>query len=791
MKKIITVFIFAVIFNLIARDINVKNEGTPGNNTNDALRRIDKVLAQKPDYLIICLGINDALNSSKLIAPKQYEANLKLIIEKAKEKGTQEIILFNLPPVIEKYVKKRHPLLSEKTPNLIIDEYNMIIKKLADTYKIPLADIHGFIEKNGNATEEKSSLIRNIANSDAEDGIHLTENGYFQMARLVYKLLKDKAINGNIVCFGDSVTYGSHMDGVGTASGCTYPGVLKRLLQQKNREPYFVSGVDEINIKSLGARGNGITDDTDTIQKIIDTYLPQYTNDKIQDHYATAVYPTLRIPAGRYLITKTLDLSFRNDLKIICDGEIFYDGPLDGTVIEAKCSSRFYVDGLKIDGQHKAGRFIHISGNGTSDGNTDSKNKCKGKGNVAGIRIQNCKFQNQNKYSEHAIFDTIPYSEDTKESWYYSMDDSSFDNCIFSSYGTKNFAVSLSSSENSFTCCNFYTPNGIFMKGGSTAKFYKCVFSIMRCNYKGAVYVAPDSHIGEISFFGCYLESSSQPLVNVDETSKYGRVFINIFGGLFAQLPNTKFFIYIPETVTGTINAYAPRFQSKVGKISNPSGSIYMNKLTDSPRTGDFMVETEAKQVVTITGIAEKDLIFESSANGSCAEFTIGEEENINEFKYKSLDNLLTTVGFSRGSTIKINLTQDSEITRSHTLRANINIQLNGKKLSIGNSINLYGGAILTIQNGSLHFDKSASVVNNGSYLYISESKINKIFPGYVIHHIAGTTCIINSESTADEMMEAGNETANGQILIRNLKVKDINAFISINKNNFVNSIYK
>jgi hypothetical protein len=32
------------------------------------------------------------------------------------------------------------------------------------------------------------------------------------------------------VCFGDSITFGQHVDGEGTATGGTYPGVLARML---------------------------------------------------------------------------------------------------------------------------------------------------------------------------------------------------------------------------------------------------------------------------------------------------------------------------------------------------------------------------------------------------------------------------------------------------------------------------------------------------------------------------------------------------------------------------------
>ena len=47
--------------------MGVQNFGISGNNTSEGLARFSTVLAANPDHLVLYFGINDALNSAKLI----------------------------------------------------------------------------------------------------------------------------------------------------------------------------------------------------------------------------------------------------------------------------------------------------------------------------------------------------------------------------------------------------------------------------------------------------------------------------------------------------------------------------------------------------------------------------------------------------------------------------------------------------------------------------------------------------------------------------------------------------
>ena len=61
--------------------------------------------------------------------------------------------------------------------------------------------------------------------------MHLTADGYQLLADTVAKVLSGKVKDGDIVvCFGDSLTYGTAMEGAGTSTGETYPAVLRMKL---------------------------------------------------------------------------------------------------------------------------------------------------------------------------------------------------------------------------------------------------------------------------------------------------------------------------------------------------------------------------------------------------------------------------------------------------------------------------------------------------------------------------------------------------------------------------------
>ena len=95
-----------VVENLLAvcypeRRIRVTNSGISGNTSRDLLARFDRdVVELKPDWVSICIGINDVWRQFDCPAmpeihglPDEYERNLETMIEKVKDRVKGVFIL--------------------------------------------------------------------------------------------------------------------------------------------------------------------------------------------------------------------------------------------------------------------------------------------------------------------------------------------------------------------------------------------------------------------------------------------------------------------------------------------------------------------------------------------------------------------------------------------------------------------------------------------------------------------------------------------------------------------------
>jgi acyl-CoA thioesterase-1 len=76
-------------------DVKMINAGVSGDTTTDGLARLDWALADKPDFVILALGANDALRG---IDPKIVRANLDKMIDKIKASGAKILLVGMLAP---------------------------------------------------------------------------------------------------------------------------------------------------------------------------------------------------------------------------------------------------------------------------------------------------------------------------------------------------------------------------------------------------------------------------------------------------------------------------------------------------------------------------------------------------------------------------------------------------------------------------------------------------------------------------------------------------------------------
>lgn len=105
----------------IGKNVRVLNMGVSGETTTAALDRVDFVLAQKPDIVLLGLGANDMLRSS---SPSIAKNNLRIVLEKCKQARVQ-VILLGMKSV-------------SSNGEVYAREFDAMYSSLAQEYNIPL-----------------------------------------------------------------------------------------------------------------------------------------------------------------------------------------------------------------------------------------------------------------------------------------------------------------------------------------------------------------------------------------------------------------------------------------------------------------------------------------------------------------------------------------------------------------------------------------------------------------------------------------------------------------------------
>ena len=142
------------------RPVRVLNAGVSGDTTAGGLSRIDWILRQKPDVLVVGLGGNDGLRGLPL---DQTEKNLKAILRRGREAGAQVVLLgMQIPPNYGEYA----------------DRFAEMYPRIAKDLDVPLVPF--LLEGVGG-----------IADLNQEDGIHPTAEGQEIVANNVEPYLVD------------------------------------------------------------------------------------------------------------------------------------------------------------------------------------------------------------------------------------------------------------------------------------------------------------------------------------------------------------------------------------------------------------------------------------------------------------------------------------------------------------------------------------------------------------------------------------------------------------------------
>jgi lysophospholipase L1-like esterase len=216
--------------------VTVVNKGCSGRNSGNALQLIEReVLPLKAQHAVLYFGMNDAMNSGNLLPLAEFESNMRSLARKLSEGGAKTVALVTINPVIEEYVRARHPKHPQKEAlQAHLAAYDQSVRKLAKELGLPLVDLREIVEKKGGPAISERSLLRCEKNGGGKDGVHLTPAAYALLGQRVFEVIGGRVKPGEtVVCFGDSLTYGAGAKGAGTAAGETYPAALQQCFDQR------------------------------------------------------------------------------------------------------------------------------------------------------------------------------------------------------------------------------------------------------------------------------------------------------------------------------------------------------------------------------------------------------------------------------------------------------------------------------------------------------------------------------------------------------------------------------
>ncbi|WP_027067676.1 SGNH/GDSL hydrolase family protein [Maribacter sp. Hel_I_7] len=217
----------------------VFNEGVAGNTSIDLEKRIETdVLNRGAHLVIVMVGTNDMLNSKKMLDYSAYEKHLKSIVGTIKNEGA-DVLLVSPPTVDSVYLFQRHDRERyEQTPNQKLNAVAKIMEHLTIEEEIDFLDLHSIFKQMRLPVHNRDVFIQNISNSGRKDGVHPTSLGYRFIATVIYQYIKanyKKIDKMKIICFGDSITYGSGAENPGDSIGESYPAILSQLLAKPSK----------------------------------------------------------------------------------------------------------------------------------------------------------------------------------------------------------------------------------------------------------------------------------------------------------------------------------------------------------------------------------------------------------------------------------------------------------------------------------------------------------------------------------------------------------------------------
>ncbi|MDM5463328.1 MULTISPECIES: SGNH/GDSL hydrolase family protein [Bacillus cereus group] len=149
----------------------VVNAGVPGDNTFDALQRIEEdVLLHEPDFVTVFLGTNDSVLFDP-VPLQSYKENLEKIVSAI---SPEKVLLISPAPVDEERQRNR--------TNEVLGQYAAAVEEVARK-----TGGH-FLNLYAEMIQEENYKI--FVEDEEKDGLHFGPQGYEYLAKLICEKLK-------------------------------------------------------------------------------------------------------------------------------------------------------------------------------------------------------------------------------------------------------------------------------------------------------------------------------------------------------------------------------------------------------------------------------------------------------------------------------------------------------------------------------------------------------------------------------------------------------------------------
>ncbi|HEY3396945.1 MAG TPA: glycosyl hydrolase family 28-related protein [Armatimonadota bacterium] len=212
---------------------------------------------------------------------------------------------------------------------------------------------------------------------------------------------------------------------LGLVSGCAHAAIPEATPQIASLQ--WEPRSDWLNVRDLGAKGDGVADDTAAIQKAFDL-----TRDS-SDWAACLRNRVVYFPAGKYRITATVTIAESTGAWIVGHGRdtvLLWDGPDNGTMYWSNGATYIRYEGITWDGQGRAAVGVEHSSMYYYE---------------TSVRYENCAFL---RCKEHGLINGRGKEKvASAEIW--------FRNCLFFQCGAGASFLNFNDYDNTFDGCDF------------------------------------------------------------------------------------------------------------------------------------------------------------------------------------------------------------------------------------------------------------------------------------------------------------------------------------------------